>query len=938
MRSASVASLGSAAVAFRGETGPRPIEEGSDRSLVGRDHEMAWLDERLAEVAERGSALVIRGEAGVGKSALLGAAGRSAVERGMATIRVAGFPSEGHIPFAGLHQLLRPGLAAVGRLAAPQRSALLAAFGESETETPDFFFAALASLELLSEMAAAAPLLLVIDDAQWLDVATCDVLAFVARRLACEPIVLLFAVRDGVATRIDKIGLPDLHLQPLDHDASTVLLDANAPDLAVAVRRRVLAEALGNPLALLELPRAVVSEPGPAARSLQLTERLEGAFAARMLGLPQTTRSLLLVASLDEAGDLQGIMSAASKIEGRAVGQAEVSAAIAARVVTVGDNGLRFRHPLVRSAVQQGSTAFERQAAHEALASVYSRKDPDRAVWHRAAALTGPNDQVAAQLVLLAERAERRGATAVARSALERAARLTTENGRRGQLLLEAASLAYELGQLDIGARLLVDAQQVELTPDDQTMLLYLLELFGSDNTWPGATRVRSLVSIAENLQAVGRTDSALDALEIASARCWWSNPDQNARDLVVTAAERLRLPDDNPRLLSILAQADPVKRGALVLDRISHMTPDVADPKGMYLVGSAASAVWAYDLALGFLAPAVAGLRAQGRVGLLARALVAQAWAAVHLAREPLALSAAEEATFLAQETGQVQWAVSAQLATATIAAERGNLSVAEAAARAAEAQILPMGATPMLALAQFVRGRGAVAHQKYEEGFEHLRRTLDPADPAFHPFIGAWGLSDLVEAASHTGRNSQAEAYLQQLESLAADTAGPLLRATAGYARTMVADDESAEILYRQALERDLVNWPCYRGRMLLWYGRWLRRQRRATESRLPLRAALESFDALAFPELAKSARRELRSTGERPRPRTEETWTRLTPQELQIAQLAAAGHTNREIGQKLYLSHRTVEYHLHMIFPKLGITRRSHLRGTMSEEALS
>jgi DNA-binding CsgD family transcriptional regulator len=225
-------------------------------------------------------------------------------------------------------------------------------------------------------------------------------------------------------------------------------------------------------------------------------------------------------------------------------------------------------------------------------------------------------------------------------------------------------------------------------------------------------------------------------------------------------------------------------------------------------------------------------------------------------------------------------------------------------------------------------------VAHQHYEEGFEHLRRALDPTDPTYHPFIGAWGLSDLVEAAAHSGRKSQAEIYLEQLESLSVETSGSLLRATAGYARPMVAADESAEAFYRQALGSDLVSWPCYRGRMLLWYGRWLRRQRRVAESRSPLRAAIAGFDALAFPELGERARQELRSTGETASQRTPETWTQLTPQELQIAQMAATGQTNREIAQELYLSHRTVEYHLYRIFPKLGITRRSELRATIAQ----
>jgi len=251
----------------------------------------------------------------------------------------------------------------------------------------------------------------------------------------------------------------------------------------------------------------------------------------------------------------------------------------------------------------------------------------------------------------------------------------------------------------------------------------------------------------------------------------------------------------------------------------------------------------------------------------------------------------------------------------------------------REAEAVLLPMGANPLLALVQFARGRGAVMHQSYPEGFEHLRRILDPADPAYHPFAGTWGLADLIEAAIHIGDTAAAAAYLAQLESLAATTAGPLLRAEAAYARPLVAGDDDAEALYQSALEQDLTDWPGYRGRALLWYGVWLRRQRRAAESRAPLRTARDCLDALGFTDLADYARRELRASGESSSRRTPEAWDQLTPQELQIAQMAAAGMSNREIGQQLYISHRTVGAHLHRIFPKLGITSRSQLHAAIS-----
>ncbi len=314
-------------------------------------------------------------------------------------------------------------------------------------------------------------------------------------------------------------------------------------------------------------------------------------------------------------------------------------------------------------------------------------------------------------------------------------------------------------------------------------------------------------------------------------------------------------------------------------------------------------------------------------------QALVSRAWARVHLAQGALAASAAEVASRLARETGQLRWAVAAELANATVTAERGDADAAESMARAAEATPAPMGANPMLALARFARGRNAVTQRRYEEAFEQLRRVLDPAGPSYRPFVGTWGLADLIEAALNIGRDDAAATYLKQLESLAAATTGPLLRAEAVFARPLVADHKAAEKLYKKALEQDLTKWPGYRSRMLLWYGSWLRRQRRVADSRAPLRAARDSFDALGFVALAERARRELRAAGESSRRRPRQAWDQLTPQELQIARLAAEGLSNREIAQRLYISHRTAGAHLHRIFPKLGITSRSQLHEALS-----
>src|SRR5271165_1048835 len=873
--------------------------------LPGRERELGVLSRLLDDLGNGvGGALIVRGAPGIGKSALLATIAERAGEDGIQLLSAVGVQSEARLPFGGLHQLLRPILGVAKGLAARQRGALLAAFGVSDEHAADLYLVAFATLELISDAAQNASLLLVLEDAQWLDQPTCAALAFVARRLEAEPAAMLIAIRDGYQNPLSEAGLKELGLGRLDEDAASVVLDAQAPGLRPAVRERLLAEAAGNPLALVELPKAVsprhLRDAAPLPSRLPLTARLEQAFATRLSELPRATRSLLVVASANDEAVVGEALKAAAILEGAETTVDRFIPVVAAGLVWIDGTKLHFRHPLVRSAIYQAASPAEREAAHRALSEVLIAQ-PDRRVWHRAAASLRADEEVAQELEDAAIRAERRGAPAVAIAALERAAELSEDTGNRGSRLMRAAELAFELGRQEPGLDLLRTAESLDLAADERTRLALLREIReGVD--WLTATKLGSFVELAEQMTSAGHVDLALKLLLAIARSCGWGSSGRETRAAIVAAAQRLPVADDEPALLALLAYADPVAYGAHVVDQIARISPLTSDPAACYLAGSAAAAVWAYDLSLDFLGAAVNGLRAQGRLGVLAKALVLQAWAAVHLAREPLAVSAAEEAFRLAMETGQPASTACAQLAQAAIAAERGDFDGAERLARQAEALLLPIGATPLLALGQFVRGRGAVAHQRYPDGLEHHRRTLDPTDPVYNPYVGACGLSDLVEAAAHTGEKDRARGYLEQLESVAATTSGSLLRATAGYARPFVASDEDAEALYRTALSQELSNWPCYRGRMLLWYGRWLRRQRRVAESRAPLRAAREGFDALAFPALAETARQELRAAGETSPRRTPEAWDLLTAQELQIAQLAAEGLSNREIGERL------------------------------------
>src|SRR6266540_4264881 len=910
--------------------------------LLGRERELGTIEDLLRQVGARGGSLLVRGEPGMGKTALLDWAGRRAEELGLSVLSTAGVPSETHMAFAGLHRLLRPHLAGIGDLPGPQQNALSLAFGlDAEPQgggelAPDIFLIALATLDLLAEAAASSPLLLIVEDAHWLDTASCDVLAFVARRLELEPIVLLFSVREGNVSRLEEAQLAELALDGLEDADAGSLLDQYAPAITPETRKRLLETAAGNPLALVELPRAadLSSFDGSFGLTpLPITERLERAFSDQLKALPEVTRRLLLVAALDEGGALNEQVEAAAALAGRPVTTAALAPAEAAGLVSLHEAGVRFRHPLVRAAVASAEPMSVRHAAHGALADAHAT-DVERSVWHRAASRSGPDDEVASALEEAAERATRRGAAAIAAAALERAAQLSATPSRRGTLLVRAAELEFELGRFQRAISLTAQARSLELEPDDKARLTFLLESV-DEVSWSGAERVASFAEIANEMTRIDEPARALKALQAAGLRCWWGNPSQQTRDLVVAAAERIPVAEDDPALLAVLSFADPVERGAVVIDRLSRLSPDSnADPEAMHLIGTAATAVLAFDRSATFLETAVDGLRAQGRLGLLAQALVSQSWAALHLAMPSLAASAAEEAARLAPETGQQRWGLAATVALATVAGERGDLDAAEALAKEAEAVLLPMGTQPMLALVQFARGRGAVAHQRYDDGYVQLRRVLEPSDVAYHPFVGGWALADLIEAAVHTGKREEATHYLKHLESLTQKMTASYLRATLAYARAIAASEDEAEPLYQEALSSELRNWPCFRGRLLLSYGRWLRRQRRIAESRAPIRTARESFDALGFHGLSETARRELRASGETSMRRTPDARDQLTSQELQIAEMAATGLSNREIGQKLYLSHRTVESHLYRIFPKLGVTSRAQLRSALPE----
>ena len=871
-------------------------------------------------------ALVVRGEAGIGKSALLAELARRSRCRGLCVVTAAGVESEAELSFSGLHSLLTPALGGLDRLPEPRRHAISAAFGMDSGAAPDRFLIALAALELLTDLAAESPVLAVVEEAHWLDPASADSLAFLTRRIDLDPIVLLFAIRDGKESRFDQLALEEVRVGPLPRESAIALLDAVAPELEPNLRARVLAEAAGNPLALIELPKAISenrSDDWLAPGLVPMTDRLEQTFSARARDLPLEAQTLLLFAALNDRKDVAEIVAAARLISA-GIAEEHLAPAAAAGLVSLRGNTLEFRHPLVRSAVYETATIGERREASAALAETLA-SDPGRSVWHRAAAAAGPDGDVVDMLETAAVQAGQRGDAATAMAAFERAARLTANEAVRGAYLIRAAEMAFSLATDEGALRLLRQAEGLDLTATDRTVLLWSLERF--EPRWTGVARIPALVELANNLAASGDDLRALQVLEDIALRCWWGNPPLGTRTLVVEAAESLELPPSTPELLYVLGVADPVGQGPRVIEQLLS-APD-HEPLEAQKLGAAGTAVWADDIAARFLAAAVSGARAQGRLVLLTEALVFQAWAAFHLGQWDTTSTSAAEAAVLAGETSLPRWMLVARLAEAAVSASRGDAHGAEQIADACEQALLAHGATPLLALVQFVRGRSLLAAGRHKDAYDELRRVLDPTEPAYQPLASVWTVVDLAEAAAHAGLKAEARHLLGPLESIAAHSGGELLHSSLRFARGILADEEEIESELEHALSTDLNAWPFTRARLLLAQGAWLRRQRQVAAARTPLRAARASFDALGARPWAERAAQELRAAGEAPRPRSVDLRLELTAQELQIARMAADGLTNREIGEKLFLSHRTIGTHLHRVYPKLGVTSRGQLR---------
>ncbi|WP_344422945.1 ATP-binding protein [Pseudonocardia ailaonensis] len=918
------------------------------RRLIGRDDELRILVERVEGAQLGGVAIGLVGEPGIGKSALLAEVAERVRASGFRVLSARGAQSEAHLPFAALHQLLHPLLARADRLPELQRDALLACFAMSASPVVNPFFTSLAVLELLADAAAESPVLVCLDDLHRMDQPSLDVVAFVARRIAGERIALLFTSAEtapfGVGPFADDRAVTWIEVPHLDGAAAAELLGTQDPQPAPGIRDRILRQADGNPLALVEFAAAVGSDGGEgsgSAEDLPMTARLERAFVARADELGAAARVIVDVAAVDDGDDIQDVLAAAGILRPAAGDLDAARPAVDLGLLTVVDRTYRITHPLVGTALRRAMDPATRRAAHAALADVLSAH-PDgsaahRAVWHRASAAPGPDEEIAAGLERAASDARDRGAVSAAMTWLHRAAALSPGPDDRAARLLGAAELGYELGRFAQVEEITAQVSGMALPDRERARLTWLRGVF-HDGSSSEPAEIGHLVGLARRAVADADPDLAMQLLFGAARRVWWRDPGESVREEIVRAVHEVALPAGDPRLLAVLGLSESLTMAPTVVEQLGSWAPDAGGrPDLAGMLGIAAFCVGDFTRAVAFLSAAIQALRAQGSLGLLAEALAIRSWAEINLGILDASRSA-DEARRLADETGQAVWAATARVAVATIEAVGGGWDVQHPLLTEAEdtALRIPNASSSLLAGVQLARGVAALGAERPEPAYGELHRVFVRTDPAWQRVQQLWTVGYLAEAAVHTGRRAEAAAVLDSVEKIAGDSppVGPLIALE--YSRAVLADPATAEELFRAALDGAARPFPWHRARLQLAHGSWLRRQRRTVESRGPLRAARSTFDAVGAHPWADRADRELRATGERGWRPARNPREQLSPQETQIAELAAQGLSNREIGQRLFLSHRTVGSHLYRIFPKLGVTSRTQLAGTLDVQS--
>jgi DNA-binding CsgD family transcriptional regulator len=907
----------------------------ADRSSSGfldRDSERDVLERLVAGVrAGQSRVLVLRGEAGVGKTALLRHLSTTAT--GCRIARAAGVESEMELAFAGLHALCAPMLDRVGHLPSPQRDSLSTAFGLSEGPPPDRFMVGLAVLSLLADAAEEQPLVCIIDDAHWLDRVSAQTLTFVARRLLAERVAVVFAMRDSGAGLVLE-GLPELVIEGLPSDEARLLLDAAIPGpLDERVKARILGEAGGNPLALIELPRGLTPAELAGGFGLPdarpLASRIEHTFLQRVQTLPRDTQMLLLTAAAEPLGDL-GLLWRAAEILG--IGGKAGRPAEAAGLIELGLR-VRFPHPLVRSAIYRAADMSDRRDVHRALADATDPDhDPDRRAWHRAHATATPDEEVAAEMARSADRAQSRGGLAAAAAFLQQAAALTPDPATRVGRCLAAAQAKLDVADVASASELLAAA---ELGPVDELQRARL-ERLGAEIVFTsrrGRDAPPLLLAAARRLEPLDEAMARETYLEAFAAAMFagrlGAGPDERAVAVAARTSQAGHAQGPSDLLLRALVTrftegyARAVEPLSLALRAVGDPDAGAADRRWLWLACRLAEDLWDDELWHALATRAVRVARDSGALNLLPNALNHLAALHVHSGAFATAAALIDEVDAITQATGLPPLKYSACM----LAAARGD--EARGLMEGGWRSLMERGEGSGLGAMLWLKALLHNANARYGEALAVARQSCEHED---HICYG-WALVELVEAGVRSGAPDEAAAALERLSDRTQASGTEWALGAEARCRALVGDEESH---YREAIERlARCRAALELARSRLVFGEWLRRENRRAEAREVLRGAHESFSRMGSAAFAERARRELLATGESVRRLTADTRDVLTPQEVQVARLARDGHTNPEIGAQLFISPRTVEYHLRKVFRKLDVSTRRELRDALSEQ---
>jgi DNA-binding CsgD family transcriptional regulator len=908
--------------------------------LLGRNREREALDALLADARDgRSGVLAVVGEAGIGKTALLEYVQSRA--DGMRVLQARGIESEAQVPFGGLLELLRPALGMLDTIPQPQADALGGALALRPPTAQDRFAVGAATLSLLAAHAEDAPVLVLVDDAHWLDVSSAEALLFAVRRLLADPIACVLTARDDEPSLLDGAGLPSLHVEGLDKTSAAELVQSAAPTTVSAdIAERLYRSTAGNPLALLELaPDAAQLAGAPASAPVPVSTSIAQSFLRRSAALPDAARKLLVVAAANAGGDLDVLKHAVTPL-GLDIG--ELGSAEQAGLVRVADGMVTFRHPLARSAIYGDASPEERRGAHRALADALPDRDVDRRAWHLSAAAVGPDDSASAALEQAGARAYARSAYAVAADAFERSARLAPEEERRAVLLYAAADAAWLAGDGPRAIALLDDARGIST----DTRLTWRIDYLRAHVGMRSEPVMQSYELLTEGALSVADEDPALAVAMLAEAAdaCFYGG---DATRLVETALRATAIDagdDERAAFFTAMVQGtagflagstDDTAAFFRLAEEIFEGSDELQrDP--LLLGWAAMPHLWLREADAGrpLLDRAIEAARARTSLGLLPRLLQHIALHEVSTGRTAAAEADFHEAVRHARETGQRTELAASLAGLARTEARLGKAD--ECIAHAGEARglcaELGIGTQELWALAalgelELARGETLAAVGYFEEQ-QLLLERLGVAD------VDLWPAPDLVDAYLRLGRRDDALAILEPYERKAREKNQPWALARLYRSRGLLAEPDELDACFEEAL---LLHEPTSDlfelARTRLAYGARLRRSRQRVRAREELRAAIELFDQIGAEPWAEQASAELAATGETARRRDASTLDALTPQELQIGLLLAEGRTTREAAATLFLSPKTVEYHLRHIYRKLDINSRDALSAALA-----